>query len=349
MVRVSEELATRERRAIQNTLVTSQQMTIGFLVALVVVMIGLALFFTRQILAPLRRIMRDTRRIADGDLTPIMPRRRFHDEFSELAASINHMLRELVRRQQLLVQTHKLQAIGTLTAGVAHELNNPINNLMLTADALEETYPELSEPERIEMVRDMVHESERARDIVRNLLDFARQTDIDVQPLEVEQLIDETLRLAGNKIRLSKTQVQGELEENLPVVHGDRGQLVQVFLNLVINAVDAMGSGGRLSISIQKSADRDFVEIRVADNGPGIPPHQLDSVFDPFFSTKKRGKGTGLGLSVSQGILKQHGGTIRVQSTLGEGTAFTVSLPVAKVPAGGPSVDPADVEIPAHA
>lgn len=345
MVRVAEDLATRERRAVEGMLVASARMALAFMALLALLMTALAVFTARQILAPLNRIMLATRRIAEGDLTPITPRRRYHDEFSELAGSINYMLRELVRRQELLVQTHKLQAIGTLTAGVAHELNNPINNLMLTADALQEDYDELGDAERLELVADMVHESERARDIVRNLLDFARKSDVDLQPVEVEHLIADTLQLASNQVKLARIRVRGEMEENIPPVHGDRQQLTQVFLNLVLNAVDAMDPGGTLTIVVQRSADRDDLEISFADTGPGIPRHQLDKIFDPFFSTKKHGKGTGLGLSVSLGIVKQHGGDLRAASQEGEGAVFTVSLPVAKVPAGTQADE--ELEIPA--
>lgn len=345
MVRVAEELATRERRAVEGMLVASQRMAMAFMAVLILLVVLLMVFMARQVLAPLNRIMLATRRIADGDLTPITPRRRYHDEFSELAGGINYMVRELVRRQELLVQTHKLQAIGTLTAGVAHELNNPINNLMLTADGLKEDYHELADAERLELIDDLVHESERARDIVRNLLDFARKSDAELQPVDVEQLLDETLQLASNQVRLAKVAVRGELEENLPPIYGDRQQLTQVFLNLVLNALDAMDAGGVLTIVVQKSADRSAVEIAFADTGSGIPEHCIDKVFDPFFSTKNQGRGTGLGLSVSLGIIKQHGGDIRVSSTEGEGTVFTVILPVARVPAGVEEDD--ELEIPA--
>jgi len=347
MVRVAEELATRERRAVEGMLVASRRMAMAFMAVLIILMVLLLVFMTRQVLAPLNRIMLSTRRIAEGDLTPITPTRRYHDEFSELAGAINYMMRELVRRQELLVQTHKLQAIGTLTAGVAHELNNPINNLMLTADALQEDYTELSDDDRLDMVHDMVHESERARDIVRNLLNFARKSEVELQPLDVERLIGQTLQLASNQIKLHDVKVQGEVEQQLPPVHGDRQQLTQVFLNLVLNALDAMGKGGVLTISVEKSEDRGSVDIAFADTGAGIAPRHLANIFDPFFSTKKTGKGTGLGLSVSLGIIKQHGGDIRVSSTEGEGTVFTVSLPVARVPAGAD--DSEELEIPAGA
>ncbi len=341
MVLMSEELSTRERRSVESLLVTSQRMAVAFLVLLLFVIGLFGVFVVRQILAPLDRIMRATRRIAEGDLTPITPRRRYHDEFSELAGAINYMMSELVRRQQLLVQTHKLQAIGTLTAGVAHELNNPINNIMLTADSLQEDYQELTDGDRLDMVADLVHESERARGIVRNLLDFARQTETELTPLDVEQIVGETLQLASNQVKIAKVKVQGEVEENVPPVFGDRQQLIQVFLNLVLNALHAMPGGGILTIGVEKSEDRNFVDISFADTGTGIASQHLSRIFDPFFSTKKQARGTGLGLSVSLGIIKQHGGDIRVKSAEGEGAVFTVSLPVARVPASMESAEAA--------
>jgi two-component system NtrC family sensor kinase len=333
MVEVAEDLATKERRSVDTMLRMAQRIAVAFLAVLLLVVIFLAWFIARQMLAPLNRIMLATRRIADGNLTPITPKRRYHDEFSELALAINYMMHELMRRQELLVHTHKLKAIGTLTAGVAHELNNPINNIMLTAAALQEDYADLADPERLDMVRDMVKESERARDIVRNLLDFARQSEVELAPLDVEEIIGDTLQLAANHVKLAKVKVRGEVEENLPPVHGDRHQLNQVFLNLVLNALDAMPGGGSLTISVEKSDDRNFIDIAFTDTGVGIPKQYLDSIFDPFFSSKKNAKGTGLGLSVSLGIINQHGGSIRVASEVGKGTTFTVSLPIARVPA----------------
>ncbi len=336
MVEVAEDLATKERHSVDAMLRMSQRIAVAFLVVLLLLIIRLAAFIARQMLAPLNRIMLATRRIAEGNLTPITPKRRYRDEFSELALAINYMMHELVRRQELLVHTHKLKAIGTLTAGVAHELNNPINNIMLTAAALQEDYAELPDAERLDMVRDMVSESERARDIVRNLLDFARQSEVELTPLDVEEIIGDTLQLAANHVKLAKVKVRGEVEENLPSVHGDRHQLTQVFLNLVLNALDAMPGGGTLTIAVAKADDRNFMDIAFSDTGVGIPKQYLGSIFDPFFSSKKNAKGTGLGLSVSLGIINQHGGTIRVASEVGKGTTFTVSLPIARVPAAIP-------------
>jgi signal transduction histidine kinase len=185
----------------------------------------------------------------------------------------------------------------------------------------------------MDMVNDLVSQSERAQKIVRNLLDFARESDIESDAHEVQNLIDDTLRLATNQIKLKKVKVKGELAPNLPPVYGDRHQLEQVFLNIVLNALDAMPEGGSLSISCNTTWDREFVYVEFTDTGVGIPEQKISDIFNPFFTTKPDAKGTGLGLSVSLGIIRQHGGDIKVRSQVGQGTTFSISLPIAMVPA----------------
>jgi signal transduction histidine kinase len=277
--------------------------------------------------------MQASRRIADGDMTPIRPGKAYRDEFSQLAMAMNQMMVQLVRRHEMLVQAHKLKAVGTLTAGVAHELNNPINNIMLTAETLREEYEDHSDEERMDMVNDLVSQSERAQKIVRNLLDFARESEIESDAHEVQDLIENTLRLATNQIKLKKVKIKGELEPNLPSIYGDRHQLEQVFLNIVLNALDAMPDGGSLTIACTPTWDRELVSVDFTDTGVGIPEQKISDIFNPFFTTKPDAKGTGLGLSVSLGIIRQHGGDIKVRSQVGKGTTFSVSLPIAKVPA----------------
>jgi signal transduction histidine kinase len=333
MVTVAEKLRNKEREAVGSLLVVSRSVPIAFLCLIVLLVIYFSLVIARQVFAPLNRMMEASRRIADGDMTPIRPGKRYRDEFSRLAMAMNHMMMQLVRRHEMLVQAHKLKAVGTLTAGVAHELNNPINNIMLTAETLREEYDDLPYEEQLDMVNDLVAQSERAQKIVRNLLDFARESEIESEAHEVQDLIEDTLRLATNQIKLSKVKVKGDLAPNLPPVYGDRRQLEQVFLNIVLNALDAMPKGGSLSISCGTTADRELVSVAFADTGIGIPEHRISDVFNPFFTTKPDAKGTGLGLSVSLGIIRQHGGDIEVKSEVGKGTTFTVLLPIAKVPA----------------
>ena len=333
MVSVAEELVAKERESVNSMLEVSQRVPIVFLLVLSLVIIYFAMVIARQVLAPLNRLMQASRRIADGDLTPIRPAKKYRDEFSELAMAMNHMLLQLVRRHELLVQAHKLKAVGTLTAGVAHELNNPINNIMLTAASLLEDYEDLDDTERLDMANDMVSESERAQRIVRNLLDFARESDLESEQYEIQDIIEDTLKLASNQIKLGKVKVKGELAENLAPIVGDRQQLEQVFLNIVLNALDAMPDGGALTISCNNVQNKDFVSTEFTDTGQGIPEEKITDIFNPFFTTKPDAKGTGLGLSVSLGIIKQHGGNIKVRSQVGKGTTFTVLLPVA-IPTG---------------
>jgi signal transduction histidine kinase len=165
------------------------------------------------------------------------------------------------------------------------------------------------------------------------LLDFAREGELEASAHEVQDVIEETLRLATNEIKRSKVKIKGELSPNLPLIYGDQQQLKQVFLNIVLNALDAMPEGGSLSINCTNTKDREHVSVEFSDTGIGIPEEKLSEIFNPFFTTKPGAKGTGLGLAVSRGIIRQHGGDIKVKSQVGKGTTFSVLLPVAKVPA----------------
>ncbi len=333
MVEVAEQLLAKERESVRTMLQISQRILIFFLPVLLIVIVYVANFIARQMLQPLNRFMQATRRFAEGDFTPITPQRRYRDEFSELAMALNSMLHQLAHRQNLLVQAHKLKAVGTLTAGIAHELNNPINNIMLTASMLEEDFGNLPDEERLDMVRDLVDQAERSRVIVRNLLDFAREGEMKTGLIQIQDLIEEILQLTSNQCKLSKVKVDRRFSANLPAFHGDRQQISQVLLNLVLNAIDAMPGGGSLTVATGLAEERDYIMVQITDTGVGIPEHVLPSIFDPFFTTKPTGKGTGLGLSVSLGIVRKHGGDIRVRSRINEGTTFMVLLPMVKVPA----------------
>jgi two-component system, NtrC family, sensor kinase len=336
MVAFALDLAQHERASVDATLALFKRLPLFFLAALLILSVIIANFLARQMLGPLTRLVAAARRIAQGDFTPMQPARWYRDEFSNLASALNGMVHELGRRQRVLVQSHKLRAVGTLTAGVAHELNNPINNIMLTAEMLKEDYATLSDDERLDMVKDLVEQAGRSQKIIRNLLDFARESKMQAEKLDLGDLLRGTTSLAANQIKLSGVKVVMEIPENLPPVYGDRQSLSQVFLNLLLNAPDhAVGKGGRVAVSVEEAREGDFVLVRVSDDGQGIPAHVLPYIFDPFFTTKSKGKGTGLGLSVSLGIVRQHGGDIRVESEPGKGTTFTVLLPTVKVPSLG--------------
>lgn len=332
MVAFALDLSQKERTNVYQTLALFKRLPFLFLGVLLVVSLLIAGFLARQILAPLGRLMATTQRIAAGDFTPLTPARRFRDEFSNLAIALNTMMREVAHRQEVLVQSHKLRAVGTLTAGVAHELNNPLNNITLTAEMLKEDYGVLSDGQRLEMVEDLVAQGERAQGIVRRLLDFAREGEITTEKLVVGDLLKAAVSLTANQARLSGARIALDVPDNLPSIRGDRQSLIQVMTNLLLNALDAVGKGGEVRVWAEADKEFTFVFVKVSDDGHGIEPHILPYVFDPFFTTKPRGKGTGLGLSVSRSIARQHGGDIRAESAAGKGSTFTVLLPAVLVP-----------------
>jgi len=323
------EMAANERRSVEDMLAAAKRVPLFLLGVTLFLTVYVASFLARQILGPLTRLLNATQRIAAGDFRPLMPARRYRDEFSDLSVAINRMIHELEHRYQIVVESHKLRAVGTLTAGIAHELNNPLNNITLTATTLRQFHAKLDDAERLEMLDDLVNEADRSQSIVRNLLDFTRQTEAKVEPLDLGRLVEDVVALAQNQIRLHGCTVDVEIPPNLPVVHGDRNLLSQVFLNLLLNALDALDKGGEVQVGASRESG--FVATHVTDNGCGIPQHVLPSIFDPFFSTKSTGKGTGLGLSMSRNIVRRHGGDIRVRSAPGEGSTFTVLLPTTMV------------------
>ena len=319
LVSFAQELMRKEKESLADSISHSRKLHVYSLVFLLAFIAINAYLLGGRILEAINRFMVYARRIAVGDYTPITPARRYRDEFTDLAVAINHMVRELENREAVLIQSHKLRAIGTLTAGVAHELNNPLNNITLTAHMLLEDYFKLSDDDRKEMIGDVIAEAGRSRDIIGNLLDFARESGTHLEPLDLAQLLKETISLAQNQVKLSGIKMELHAIEKLPRIHGDSQQLKQVFLNLILNAVDALKKGGRIQMMVLPADEPNYLAVKVIDFGAGIPAHVVGSIFDPFFTTKAKGKGTGLGLSVSQGIVGKHGGRIMVSSTEGKG------------------------------
>ncbi len=333
IVSFAEDFVNAERANVKRHLLLAQRVPFLFLGALLLLMVVAGTWLSQSLLLTLMRFMAYTKRIGEGDFSPITPVRKFKDEFSQLAEAFNSMTRELTRRHDILVESHKLRAIGTLVAGVAHELNNPLNNTMLSASVLKEEWDDFSEDEKMEIIDDVISETERSQRIVRNLLDFARESEAKMQPLDLERIVQESVRLVANQVRMARLTLRTELEDNLPHVHGDEQMLKQVFVNLMLNAVDALPPRGSITVSARMDSKKDgFLVVKVQDDGPGIPEHFQQRIFEPFFTTKGKGKGTGLGLSVSQGIIHKLGGFLKVESEEGEGTTFIVSLPVTDFP-----------------
>lgn len=321
----------QERDNMHATAASLRRVAIIALVVNLVVVIWAASELTRQILRPLGRAVEYTQRIARGDFSLIRPARKYRDEFSNLAIAINQMILEMRKHQEQLLQSRKMAAVGTLTSGIAHELNNPLNNISITAEALLEAGDGYTPEQVRKMLGDIFTQAERASGTVRNLLDFTRADHTRLESVDVVELIRASLRLVGNELVLNNIETEADLADGLPRVAGNFRNLQQVFLNLFLNAIQAMPDGGRLAV--RAGAQGDYVRVDVADTGCGIAAEHVDRIFEPFFTTKPIGQGTGLGLSVSYGILQDVGGRITVASEPGKGTTFSAFLPVTREPA----------------
>jgi len=291
---------------------------------LILFVIG-AFLVNRKLVRPLVELERATEKIGRGDFSLIRHTSNIESEVDRLVLSFNKMVEELEARQEQIIHTRKIASLGTLVSGVAHELNNPINNIILTIDTLVGGR-KISEERKATLLNDILTQAIRANGIVKNLLDFSRAETSTNQDVDLTSLLSETIKIAGNQITINKINLHQDIASDLPLVWGNRQELQQVFLNLVINAVQAMPSGGGLNVTAEEDKNRRII-VRIQDTGGGISPDHLPHIFDPFFTTKEVGQGTGLGLSVSYGIIKKQGGRIEVSSHEGKGSTFTVVLP----------------------
>lgn len=227
-------------------------------------------------------------------------------------------------------QMEQLAALSTITAGIAHDVGTPMTTILGYAELLERSAADERSRDRARQIVDQVR---RVTDLLQTLLNIARPRRAEPEVLPVADVLDHSVDFFREKLKGRGIVVERHYRTR-PVVLADRDRLEQVFLNLIVNAADAMPQGGTLSVRIQSSSE-EVIEISVEDTGIGIEPRDLERIFDAFYTTKERGKGTGLGLLVSQRIVTEHGGTLRVQSEVGRGTCFTIVLPNAAVPDGG--------------
>jgi signal transduction histidine kinase len=251
-----------------------------------------------------------------------------------LNAEMNSYIEQLQKAQQQLIQAAKLSSIGELSASFAHELNNPLAGVLVYTKLMKDKLARESfDKEQIRKSLDKIEQAvEYCSDIIRGLLDFARQSPPRFGPVTLGRAIDKALSLVGPQVKMKRIEVAREEPPGLPVVTADFNQVVQVLINLVVNAVDAMNEGGRLTI--RAYGDDGWVRIAVQDTGSGITPENMKKLFTPFFTTKGEVKGVGLGLAVSYGIVERHGGRIEVESEVGRGSTFTVILPAGREEGG---------------
>ena len=362
LARVDEEISAITRRTLAFAATTT------VLLAMI-----LAWIVRRGVVRPVRELVEGTRRVAQGDLTHRIPVRTA-DEVGVLAASFNRMTEaldkaqaelgilvatleqrveertgELREAQAQLIQTEKLASLGKLSASIAHEINNPLSGILTYAKLLSRKLragaPDAEGVQAaLQQLALVERETQRCCSIVRNLLDFARQREPSFQPVDVGAVMAEALSLLSNRLSIQNVEVTRELAP-VPIIQADFGQVRQAFVNIVMNACEAMPKGGSLRVVTREvnlpgegrsgplsptgksGRPTRFAEVAITDTGQGIPTEYLSKIFDPFFTTKE--KGTGLGLSVVYGIVEKHGGKILVDSRMGQGTTVTLRFPAA--------------------
>ena len=253
-------------------------------------------------------------------------------DLKETTEEVQQREQELREKQEQLVQAGKLATLGELTTGVAHELNNPLNNIgLFIGNAIDLIALGMSDPnpERIlQELHSAMHQVRKATEIISHLRTFGRATSVSREPVNITQVIRRALSLVQEQLRLRQIEVKLLLPEEEVSIMGNPIQLEQVFINLLTNARDALAYATRKIITIGCATQANMVEIRFCDTGPGIPVGLEQRIFDPFFTTKEVGAGTGLGLSITYGIIKEHQGTIVVENCPDEGALFSIQLPL---------------------
>jgi signal transduction histidine kinase len=302
--------------------------------AILMISVVLSLFWSRYITRPLERLSNATEVVGKGkfDIQVVASSR---DEIGDLATSFNQMASELDTRQKALneaqaalVHSEKMAAFGQLGAGIAHEVKNPLAGILgLTQLSLRKTEMDSPVFKNLSMIE---KETKRCKTVIENLLKFARQERVSFEPIEINSVVEATVAMVAHQLGIHQIKINTKLASDLPQIMGNANQIQQVLLNLTINAQQALkGHPGLVTITTRRH-DGKNIEMRVSDTGPGIPAELKDKVFEPFFTTKPVGKGTGLGLSVSYGIVKEHKGDIRVESSPENGTVFVITLPDAR-------------------
>lgn len=341
VVALAEDMAGAERRQIRTTLVSFRNLLLGVILclALLIVVIGRAL--SQRVAKPLKEMETSVAAIsANRRETLAAPSN--DREIVSIIEAFNHMLQELDLRQKSLMRSERLASLGTMLSGVAHELNNPLSNISTSCQILLEETDDCDPATLKKYLAQIDQQTERARTIVRSLLDFSRERAFRKETVRLKPLVEQTVGFVRGEIA-AKSVVQLEIADDLEVP-ADAQRLQQVLVNLIRNAMEGLGPDGRIRIAAERlrpsapppgtalgpgcDSRAGMVEIRVADNGPGIAPDILPRVFDPFFTTKDVGHGMGLGLFVAYEIVDEHGGCIAVESTPGQGAHFRIRLPL---------------------
>jgi len=329
--------------------------TFTFMASMLVILLLVLLYFsTNRIIDPLLKIVEATQKIASGDLSHKVEVTST-DEIGYLAESFNKMTddldaankkllewgktlekkveertKELREMQAHLIQSEKLASLGKLAAGVAHEINNPLAGILIYSHLILEDIDK-DNPYH-DNLRKIVKETTRCKEIVKGLLEFARPKEPETSLVNINDIVEKALSIMETKTLFQNITIKKKYFSSLPKITADSAQLQQVFINIIINAAEAMEGNGSLTIKTGIDRQSNTIHIHFRDTGPGIPEDVKNRLFEPFFTTKEVGKGTGLGLAISYSFIRKHKGTLDVQSKVGEGSTFIVKLPVKNEP-----------------
>lgn len=305
---------------------------LGITMAVSLMALIVAYFLSLDLMKPIKRLVEASHELSQGHFSHrIEPISK--NELGELEHMVNVMASALKNRddemkeqtQRQLIQSERLASVGRLAAGVAHQINNPLTGVLTYSSLLLRRKSE-TDPERAEL-QVIVNETMRCREIVKGLLGFSKQSEPHKHAITVNSIIRNAIDLTKNQALIHDVTVRLDLDEELPPIIVDGPQIREVFLNIILNAIDAMPKGGELRVTSKMKNDQ-YVQIRFTDTGCGISPEHIDKIFDPFFTTKDASKGTGLGLAVAYGIIEKHHGEISMESEVGRGAACLIDLPV---------------------
>jgi two-component system, NtrC family, sensor kinase len=331
MVDFANELITTKRHRIQMAINRIGFIPVIFLISFIVFVILILQLIIKGILKPVALMQKATEEAAKGTFSPIVYESGREDEVTHLIETFNEMAKQLETKQEQLLQSRKMASIGTFTSGIAHELNNPLNNISLTAESLMEEFTGMKKEEASEMMMEILAQADRASQVVKNLLEFSRTERPLLLELCIDDVLDRTIKLIKNQIMVTGIQLKRDNSERLPPIKGRSQDLQQVFINVLLNSIQAMKDlSGENIITIRTGpGPNGYIRIDFSDTGIGIKPEDLKHIFDPFYTTKPVGRGTGLGLSLVYGIVRTHGGYVEVKSEINIGTTFSIYLPIA--------------------
>jgi len=319
-----EEIVKKESQFTRDLIGKSRMIHLIALAPVFILSVLVALFLIFNVDRPLKTIGKAIIKIATGDFQNI-PEIHTGDEFESLVTSLNSMIKELNKRNKELVQAQKLASLGRLTSGVAHELNNPLNNISTSLQILIEELEDDDFEYKKELLIGAEKEVERSKEIVKSLLEFARERSLTLKQAYFKDLVNNAIKRVKSQVPDNIT-LKVEVPDDIRATVGPLG-IERVLINLIVNAVQSMKNGGEVTVKACKQERDSGFCFQVIDTGEGIPKEIISKIFDPFFTTKEVGKGTGLGLSIIYGIIDQHGGKIKVSSEVGKGSTFTCFLP----------------------